>query len=38
MLQIHTSAPAGAPEQVGGALLPPSVASLASKDVGTEWQ
>lgn len=36
MLQIPKSAPAGALEQVGGMLLPPSVASLASKDLGTE--
>lgn len=33
---IPTSAPAGAPEQVSGALLPPCVASTASKHLGTE--
>ena len=36
MLQIHKPAPVGASEQVGGVLLPPCVASLASKDLGTE--
>lgn len=36
MLQISKPGPAGALEQVGGMLLPPSVASLASKDLGTE--
>lgn len=36
MLQNHKPARVGASEQVGGVLLPPCVASLASKDLGTE--
>ena len=36
MLQIHKSAPVGALERVGGVLLPPCVASFASKDLGAE--
>lgn len=36
MLQIHKPAPVGALERVGGVLLPPCVASFASKDLGAE--